>query len=76
MTPELSLVLAAAAVLAFAVGLGIFILRVPRCPRCRRPGVGEARAITEDHPSVVEVIYRCRACHARVGRRTLGLPGA
>jgi hypothetical protein len=76
MTPELSLVVAAATVLAFTVGLGIVILRVPRCPGCRRPGVGEVRAIAEDHPSVVEVIYRCRVCQARLGRRTLGLPEA
>jgi hypothetical protein len=76
MIPELSLVVAVAAVLAFTVGLGIVVCRVPRCPRCRRPSVGEARAIAEHHPSIVEVMYRCRACRTRLSRRTLCDPGA
>ena len=75
MTPELSLLTVAGALLAFTVGLGAIVLRVPRCSACGRQGVGEARAITDADPSLVEVIYWCRACHTSLGRRALGHPG-
>lgn len=75
MTPDVGLVLAAAAVLAFTVGLGVVVLRVPRCPGCGRPGVGEAVQIADVHPALVEVVYRCQACQVVVGRRMLGHPG-
>lgn len=75
MAPDLGLVLAAGGVLAFTVSLGLFVLHAPRCPRCHRPGVAEAREIADTHPFLVEVIYRCGACDWVVGRRTLGHPG-
>jgi len=75
MAADLGLVLAAGGVLAFTAGLGAFVLRVPRCPGCRRPGTAEAREIADTHPSLVEVVYWCRACDRVVGRRTLGHPG-
>lgn len=75
MTSELGLVLAAGGVLAFAVGLGTAVLRVPRCRGCGRPGVAEARQIADVRPALVELVYRCRPCDAVVSRRTLGHPG-
>jgi hypothetical protein len=47
MATDLGLVLAVAGVLAFTVRLGVFVVHGPRCPRCRRPGVGEAREIAD-----------------------------
>ena len=75
MAGDLGLIVAAGAVVAFTVALGALVLRVPRCPGCGRPGVAEARTIADAHPSLVEVVYWCRACHVRVGRRTIGNPG-
>ena len=50
MTPDLGVVLAAGGVLAFTVGLGVAVMRVPRCRGCGRPGVAEARAIADVDP--------------------------
>jgi hypothetical protein len=75
MASDLGLILATGGVLAFAVTLGVFVLHSPRCPRCRRPGVAEAREIADTHPFLVEVVYRCGACDEVFGRRTLGFPG-
>ena len=61
--------------LAFVIGLGVLVLRVPRCPGCRRPGVADARTIADAHPALIEVLYECRACGIVVSRRTLGYPG-
>jgi hypothetical protein len=74
MATDLGLVLAVAGVLAFTVSLGVFVLHTPRCPRCRRPGVGEAREIADAHPFLVELVYRCVVCDGVLGRRTLGYP--
>jgi hypothetical protein len=74
MPSDLGLVLAVASVLAFTVSLGLFLLHAPRCPRCRRPGVGEAREIAGVHPFLVVLVYRCGVCDAVFGRRTLGHP--
>jgi hypothetical protein len=71
----MGLALAVAGVLAVTVGVATFAIRAPRCPGCGRPGVGEARAIADTQPSLVELIYRCRPCDLIVGRRTLGHPG-
>jgi hypothetical protein len=38
--------------------------------------MGEARGITDAQPALVEVIYWCRRCNARISRRTLGHFGA
>jgi hypothetical protein len=76
MVPDLGLVVAAGSVVTFTMGLGVIVLRPPACRGCGRPAVGEARAIADAHPALVEVIYRCRRCDARVSRRTLGHPGA
>jgi hypothetical protein len=75
MALDLRLILAAGAVLAFTLGLGAFVLHAPRCPRCGRPGVGEAREAAHPHLALVEVIYRCLVCDGVLGRRTLGNPG-
>jgi hypothetical protein len=75
MAPDLGLVLAVGGVLALTVGLGVAVLRVPRCPGCGRPGVGDAVQVADVHPALVEVVYRCQACRVVVGRRTLGHPG-
>jgi hypothetical protein len=75
MPPDLGVVAAVVGVLTFTLGLGVLVLRAPRCPGCGRPGVAEARAIADTCPSLVEVVYRCRACDTVVGRRMLGHPG-
>ena len=75
MAAEPGLVLAVAGVLAFTVSVGVFVLRAPRCPRCGRPGVGEAREIADADPFLVELVYRCVVCDGILGRRTLGQPG-
>ena len=75
MSTDAGLVAAAVGILAFVIGLGVLVLRVPRCPGCRRPGVAEARALADAHPALVEVFYECRACGIVVSRRTLGYPG-
>ena len=74
MATDLGLVLAVAGVLAFTVSLGVFVLHAPRCPRCRRPGVGEAREIADADSFLVELVYRCVVCDGLLGRRTLGHP--
>jgi hypothetical protein len=74
MAAELGLILAVAGVLAFTVSVGMFVLHTPRCPRCRRPGVGEAREIADADSFLVELVYRCVVCDGVLGRRTLGHP--
>jgi hypothetical protein len=74
MATDLGLVLAVAGVLAFTVSLGVFVVHAPRCPRCRRPGVGEAWEIADAPPLLVELVYRCVVCDGILGRRTVGHP--
>ena len=74
MAAEIGLVLAVAGVLAFTVSVGVFVLHAPRCSRCRRPGVGEAREIADADRSLVELVYRCVVCDGVLGRRTLAHP--
>ena len=75
MTPDVGLVLAAAAILAFTFGLGVVVLRVPRCRAAGGRAWGSAWQIADVHPALIEVVYRCRACQVIVGRRMLGHPG-
>ena len=74
MAPDLSLVLGGAGVLAFSVGLGALVLRVPRCPGCERRGQPEARAIAGADPTLIELVYWCRPCDRVFGRRTVVHP--